>query len=177
LKKQRYKSTTTLDVGTMVQGMIGENNVSNLFLKNGFIVTRPEVDLGVDMVVCKPKRWGQRMLMNKWITIQVKYNTRVSETSYGTSLRVKVTPNHCDYIAVPLDENVTDIHYHHNKVIFYPQPKEMKGKEYWREFAFEDVNIARKNGLVFKDCYGDTHIANRNQHKRRWAKDFYELPN
>ena len=120
MKKQRYKSTTTLDVGTMVQGMIGENNVSNLFLKNGFIVTRPEVDLGVDMVVCKPKRWGQKMLMNKWRTIQVKYNTRVSETSYGTSLRVKITPNHCDYIAVPLEGDTEN-------VIFYPQPKELKG--------------------------------------------------
>ena len=158
MKKQRYKSTTTLDVGTMVQGMIGENNVSNLFLKNGFIVTRPEVDLGVDMVVCNPKRWGQRMLMNKWRTIQVKYNTRVSETSYGTSLRVKVTPNHCDYIAVPLDE-------HTNRVIFYPQPKDMKGKEYVREFAFYDSSKAQNNGNF------------QNQNKRRWAKDFYELPN
>ena len=158
MKKQRYKSTTTLDVGTMVQGMIGENNVSNLFLKNGFIVTRPEVDLGVDMVVCKPKRWGQRMLMNKWRTIQVKYNTRVSETSYGTSLRVKITPNHCDYIAVPLEGDTEN-------VIFYPQPKELKGKEYHREFAFYDPVKAQKNGIF------------QNQNKRRWAKDFYKLPN
>ena len=158
MKKQRYKKTTTLDVGTMVQGMIGENNVSNLFLKNGFIVTRPEVDLGVDMVVCKPKRWGQRMLMNKWRTIQVKYNTRVSKTSYGTSLRVKVTPNHCDYIAVPLEGDTEN-------VIFYPQPKELKGKEYHREFAFYDPVKAQKNGNF------------QNQNKRRWAKDFYELPN
>ena len=158
MKKQRYKKTTTLDVGTMVQGMIGENNVSNLFLKNGFIVTRPEVDLGVDMVVCKPKRWGQRMLMNKWRTIQVKYNTRVSETSYGTSLRVKITPNHCDYIAVPLEGDTEN-------VIFYPQPKELKGKEYHREFAFYDPVKAQKNCNF------------QNQNKRRWAKDFYKLPN
>ena len=66
MKKQRYKKTTTLDVGTMVQGKIGENNVSNLFLKNNYIVSMPEVDLGVDMVVCKPKKWGKRLLMNKW---------------------------------------------------------------------------------------------------------------
>tara|TARA_R100001224_G_C3961245_1_gene129216 strand:+ start:113 stop:589 length:477 start_codon:yes stop_codon:yes gene_type:complete len=157
MKKQRYKSTTTLDVGTMVQGMIGENNVSNLFLKNGFIVTRPEVDLGVDMVVCKPKKWGNKMLMNKWRTIQVKYNTRVSETSYGTSLRVKVTPNHCDYIAVPLEGNTEN-------VIFYPQPNELKGKEYHREFAFYDPIKAKNNGNF------------QNQNKRRWAKDFYKLP-
>ena len=157
MKKQRYKSTTTLDVGTMVQGMIGENNVSNLFLKNGFIVTRPEVDLGVDMVVCKPKKWGSKMLMNKWRTIQVKYNTRVSETSYGTSLRVKVTPNHCDYIAVPLEGNTEN-------VIFYPQPNELKGKEYHREFAFYDPIKAKNNGNF------------QNQNKRRWAKDFYKLP-
>ena len=157
MKKQRYKSTTTLDVGTMVQGMIGENNVSNLFLKNGFIVTRPEVDLGVDMVVCKPKKWGSKMLMNKWRTIQVKYNTRVSETSYGTSLRVKVTPNHCDYIAVPLEGDTEN-------VIFYPQPNELKGKEYHREFAFYDPIKAKNNGNF------------QNQNKRRWAKDFYKLP-
>ena len=157
MKKQRYKSTTTLDVGTMVQGMIGENNVSNLFLKNGFIVTRPEVDLGVDMVVCKPKKWGSKMLMNKWRTIQVKYNTRVSETSYGTSLRVKVTPNHCDYIAVPLEGDTEN-------VIFYPQPSELKGKEYHREFAFYDPIKAKNNGNF------------QNQNKRRWAKDFYKLP-
>jgi hypothetical protein len=157
MKKQRYKSTTTLDVGTMVQGMIGENNVSNLFLKNGFIVTRPEVDLGVDMVVCKPKKWGNKMLMNKWRTIQVKYNTRVSETSYGTSLRVKVTPNHCDYIAVPLEGDTEN-------VIFYPQPNELKGKEYHREFAFYDPIKAKNNGNF------------QNQNKRRWAKDFYKLP-
>lgn len=157
MKKQRYKSTTTLDVGTMVQGMIGENNVSNLFLKNGFIVTRPEVDLGVDMVVCKPKKWGNKMLMNKWRTIQVKYNTRVSETSYGTSLRVKVTPNHCDYIAVPLEGDTEN-------VIFYPQPNDLKGKEYHREFAFYDPIKAKNNGNF------------QNQNKRRWAKDFYKLP-
>jgi hypothetical protein len=157
MKKQRYKSTTTLDVGTMVQGMIGENNVSNLFLKNGFIVTRPEVDLGVDMVVCKPKKWRNKMLMNKWRTIQVKYNTRVSETSYGTSLRVKVTPNHCDYIAVPLEGDTEN-------VIFYPQPNELKGKEYHREFAFYDPIKAKNNGNF------------QNQNKRRWAKDFYKLP-
>tara|TARA_R100001129_G_scaffold158849_1_gene122746 strand:+ start:504 stop:980 length:477 start_codon:yes stop_codon:yes gene_type:complete len=157
MKKQRYKSTTTLNVGTMVQGMIGENNVSNLFLKNGFIVTRPEVDLGVDMVVCKPKKWGSKMLMNKWRTIQVKYNTRVSETSYGTSLRVKVTPNHCDYIAVPLEGDTEN-------VIFYPQPNELKGKEYHREFAFYDPIKAKNNGNF------------QNQNKRRWAKDFYKLP-
>ena len=157
MKKQRYKSTNTLDVGTMVQGMIGENNVSNLFLKNGFIVTRPEVDLGVDMVVCKPKKWGSKMLMNKWRTIQVKYNTRVSETSYGTSLRVKVTPNHCDYIAVPLEGDTEN-------VIFYPQPNELKGKEYHREFAFYDPIKAKNNGNF------------QNQNKRRWAKDFYKLP-
>ena len=97
MKKQRYKKTSTLDVGTMVQGMIGENNVSNLFLKNGYIVTRPDVDLGVDMVVCKPKKWGQRTLLNKWRSIQVKYHSRMSDTTYGQSLRVKITPNHCTF--------------------------------------------------------------------------------
>ena len=177
MKKQRYKKTNTLDVGTMVQGMIGENNVSNLFLKNGYIVTRPDVDLGVDMVVCKPKKWGQRTLLNKWRSIQVKYNTRVSKTRYGTSLRVKITPNHCDYIAIPLDKDVTNIRYHQDKVIFFPQPKELRGKEYCREFAFEDVKVANKNGLLYKDCYGESHISYKNQHERRWAKDFYELPN
>ena len=158
MKKQRYKKTTTLDVGTMVQGKIGENNVSNLFLKNNYIVSMPEVDLGVDMVVCKPKKWGKRLLMNKWRSIQVKYHSRVSETTFGKSLRVKITPNHCDYIAIPLDE-------HTNRVIFYPQPKDMKGKEYVREFAFYDSSKAEKNGNF------------QNQNKRRWAKDFYDLPN
>jgi len=157
MKKQRYKKTSTLDVGTMVQGKIGENNVSNLFLKNGYIVSRPDVDLGVDMVVCKPKKWGKRFIINKWKSIQVKYHSRVSETKYGTSLRVKITPNHCDYIAIPLDE-------HTNRVIFYPQPREMKGKEYVREFAFYDSSKAQKNGNF------------KNQNKRRWAKDYFELP-
>tara|TARA_R100000963_G_C4633619_1_gene98141 strand:+ start:635 stop:1147 length:513 start_codon:yes stop_codon:yes gene_type:complete len=170
MKKQRYKKTNTLDVGTMVQGMIGENNVSNLFLKNGYIVTRPDVDLGVDMVVCKPKKWGKRFLMNKWKSIQVKYHTRVSETTYGKSLRVKVTPNHCDYIAIPLDEQQGErifLHINTNRVLFYPQPKDMKGKEYVREFAFYDSSKVQKNGNFFY----------KNQNKRRWAKDFYELPN
>tara|TARA_R110002012_G_scaffold57177_3_gene147238 strand:+ start:3044 stop:3580 length:537 start_codon:yes stop_codon:yes gene_type:complete len=176
MKKQRYKASTNLNVGTMVQGMIGENNVANLFLTNGYIVTRPDVDLGVDMVVCKPKKWGKKMLMKNWISIQVKYNTRISETTFGTSLRVKVTPNSCDYVAIPLDKGVTNIHYHHNKVIFFPQPSKLKGKEYIREFSFEDAKVAKSNGLVYKDCYGDSQVSYRNQHKRRWAKNFYELP-
>ena len=158
MKKQRYKKTNTLNVGTMVQGTIGENNVSNLFLKNGYIVTRPEVDLGVDMVVCKPKKWGKRILMNKWRSIQVKYHSRISETTYGHALQVKITPNYCDYIAIPLDE-------HTNRVIFYPQPKHMKGKRYERDFAFMDKDKFHERGNF------------QNQNDRRWAKDFYELPN
>ena len=72
MKKQRYKKTNTLNVGTMVQGMIGENRVANLLLANGYIVSRPDVDLGVDMVVCKPKKWGKRTIIKNWISIQVK---------------------------------------------------------------------------------------------------------
>tara|TARA_Y100001951_G_scaffold50944_2_gene40254 strand:- start:607 stop:1083 length:477 start_codon:yes stop_codon:yes gene_type:complete len=157
MKKQRYKSTTTLDVGTMVQGMIGENKVANLFLKNGYIVSRPDVDLGIDMVVCKPKKWGKRTLINNWKSIQVKYSTRMSDTSYGHSLKVKVTPNHCDYIAVPLEGSG-------DNVIFYPQPEELKGKLYSKEFAFVDPIKAESNGSF------------KNQNKRRFATDYYILP-
>tara|TARA_R100001082_G_C4342308_1_gene150697 strand:+ start:87 stop:626 length:540 start_codon:yes stop_codon:yes gene_type:complete len=174
-QKYRYKASTDLNVGTMVQGMIGENKVANLFLENKYIVTRPDVDLGVDMVVSKPKKWGKRHII-KWLSIQVKYNTRIKHTQYGTALLVKVTPNNCDYIAIPVDKEVSNVYYHHNKVIFFPQPQELKGKEYKREFAFGDVKVAKQNGLAYKDCYGDSHITYRNQHKRRWAKDFYELP-
>jgi len=166
MKKQRYKKSTNLTVGTMVQGMIGENIVANLFLKNGYIVTRPDVDLGVDMVVCKPKKWGKRMLMKNWISIQVKYSTRISETTFGTSLRVKVTANNCDYVAIPLDKGVTNIQYHHGKVIFYPQPLKLRGKEYLKEFAFYDSKKANI-GIIgnFK-----------NQNKRRWAHLHFNLP-
>ena len=79
MKKQRYKASINLNVGTMVQGVIGENKVANLFLENGYIVARPDVDLGVDMVVCKPKKWGKRTLINKWKSVQVKYHSRISE--------------------------------------------------------------------------------------------------
>ena len=166
MKKQRYKKSTNLTVGTMVQGMIGENIVANLFLKNGYIVTRPDVDLGVDMVVCKPKKWGKRMLMKNWISIQVKYSTRISETTFGTSLRVKVTANNCDYVAIPLDKGVTSIQYNHGKVIFYPQPLKLRGKEYLKEFAFYDSKKANI-GIIgnFK-----------NQNKRRWAYNYFNLP-
>ena len=156
MKKQRYIKTNKLDVGTMVQGIIGENKVSNLFLKNGYIVTRPDVDLGVDMVVCKPKKWGNRTIMNKWQSIQVKYHSRIAPTTYGHALQVKITPNYCDYIAIPIDDN---------KVIFYPQPKHMKGKRYERDFAFLDESKSRERSNF------------QNQNKRRWANDFYELPN
>ena len=143
MKKQRYKRTSTLNVGTMVQGMIGENTVANLLLKNGYIVSRPEVDLGVDMVVCKPKKWGKRTLMKRWISIQVKYHSRVAETTYGHSLMIKITPNHCDYIATPTDKG---------KVIFFQQAEGMKGKTYAREFAFYDHDKAVNVGC--RHLYG-----------------------
>jgi|TARA_R110002020_G_scaffold9520_8_gene37303 hypothetical protein len=165
MKKQRYKASTNLNVGTMVQGMIGENKVANLFLENGYIVARPDVDLGIDMVVSKPKKYGRRTsALGKWTSIQVKYNTRISETTYGTSLLVKVTPNECDYIAIPIDKNVTRVESHWDKVIFFPQSVKLKGTEYKREFAFEDSEIMEGNGNY------------KNQNKRRWAKDFYKLP-
>ena len=155
MKKQRYKKSTNLTVGTMVQGMIGENIVANLLLKNGYIVSRPEVDLGVDMVVCKPKKWGERTLIKRWISIQVKYHSRISKTTYGHSLAVKITPNHCDFIATPFNED---------QVIFFQQGETMKGKRYQREFAFPDFDKIkdRKNF--------------QNQNIRRWVTDHLHLP-
>lgn len=155
MKKQRYKKTNTLNVGTMVQGMIGENTVANFLLKNGYIVSRPEVDLGVDMVVCKPKKWGKRTLMKKWISIQVKYHSRVAETTYGHSLMVRITPNHCDYIATPTDKN---------RVIFFQQSESMKGKTYSREFAFPNLNKIKERKNF------------QNQNIRRWVTDHLHLP-
>ena len=155
MKKQRYKKTNTLNVGTMVQGMIGENRVANLLLANGYIVSRPDVDLGVDMVVCKPKKWGKRTIIKNWISIQVKYHSRISPTTFGHSLAVRVTPNHCDYIATPTDDG---------SVIFFKQETNMKGKWYQRDFAYLDKNKFKDRGNF------------QNQNKRRWAKDYLELP-
>tara|TARA_R100001082_G_scaffold111247_1_gene94402 strand:- start:581 stop:1096 length:516 start_codon:yes stop_codon:yes gene_type:complete len=155
MKKQRYKKTSTLSVGTMVQGMIGENTVANLLLKNGYIVSRPEVDLGVDMVVCKPRKWGDRLLVKKWISIQVKYHSRTAETTYGHALMVKITPNHCDYIATPINND---------EVIFFQQAESMKGRRYARDFAFPDSK---------KMKYWER---NNNQNVRRWVSDHLHLP-
>ena len=155
MKKQRYKASTNLDVGTMVQGIIGENRVANLFLKNKYVVARPDVDLGVDMVVCKPKKWGNRTLIKNWKSIQVKYHSRVTKTTFGHSLAVKVTPNYCDYIAIPTDDGNT---------IFFKQETNMKGKRYQREFAYLNETKFKNRGNF------------QNQNERRWAKDFYELP-
>ena len=71
-------------------------------------------------------------------------------------MQVKITPNYCDYIAIPMDNE---------KVIFYPQPKHMKGKRYERDFSFMDKDKFHDRGNF------------QNQNDRRWAKDFYELPN
>ena len=43
MKKQRYKKTNTLNVGTMVQGMIGENRVANL--ENKILESKAEVSI------------------------------------------------------------------------------------------------------------------------------------
>ena len=155
MKKQRYKKTCVLDVGTMVQGTIGENMVSNLLLENGYIVSRPDCDLGVDMVVCKPRKWGKRTLIKRWISIQVKYHSRVAETTYGHSLMVKITPNHCDYIATPTNDG---------RVIFFQQEENMKGKTYARDFAFYDHDKA-----VNEHNW-------QNQNVRRWVYNHFNLP-
>ena len=158
MKKQRYKTTCSLKVSTTVQGAIGENKVASLLLENGYNVNKPVCDTGIDLVVGKPKNLNTRI--KDWKSIQVKFHTRCSETTFGKSLRVKITPNYCDYIAIPVEKGLFDDKEH---IIFYPQEKKMMGKEHVRLFAIYDNKLDNKGNY-------------KNQHNRRDANNFFKLP-
>ena len=158
MKKQRYKKTCSLKVSTTVQGAIGETKVISLLLENGYEVSKPICDRGIDLIIGKST---QKNRIENYKSVQVKFHTRISNTSYGKALRIKITPNQSHYIAIPIERGMYDDKEH---VIFYPQKKKMIGKEYYIQFSFYIDEIAKKNGNY------------RNQHNRKWAKDFFKLP-
>ena len=158
MKKQRYKKTCTLKVSSTVQGAIGETKVISLLLENGYEVSKPICDRGIDLIIGKST---QKNRIENYKSVQVKFHTRISNTSYGKALRIKITPNQSHYIAIPIERGIYDDKEH---IIFYPQDKDMIGKEYFREFAIYIDEVAKENGKY------------RNHHKRRWAKDFFKLP-
>jgi hypothetical protein len=142
-------------LNTATLGRVGENIVANLLMMNRYLVYRSENDIkGIDMVVQSPTR------KNRFITIQVKYHTVHYETTYGKSLKVNITPTYANYIAVPIDRGFFDDKAH---VLFYKAEKECINKRYVREFGY-------------KKPYTRLLSQTRNQHKTKWAKDYYRLP-
>lgn len=165
-KHQPYKSTRKANgtamsyLNTAIVGKIGENRVENHLLENGYQVFSPSADTwGIDFVCFKPKLWNNEWKINL-ITIQVKYHTRCYNTSFGKSLKVNFTENYADWIAVPIDRGFVDDYEH---IIYYPNEK--KGVRHAREFSFKD------NSTLMP-----THKKYKNQHPRRWAKYWYDLP-
>ena len=159
MKKQRYKKTCTLKVSSTIQGAIGETKVISLLLENGYEVSKPICDTGTDLVIGKSYKPKGRIKNRK--SIQVKFHTVSYKTTYGKSLKIKITPNFCDYIAIPIEKGFYDNKEH---IIFYPQNKKKMGKRHDIEFAFYIDEVAKDRGEY------------KNQHNRRWAKDFFKLP-
>lgn len=140
---------------TATIGVIGENIVANHLMMNKYLIYRSENDVNaIDMIAQSPTR------KNRFITIQVKYHTVHYETTYGKSLKVNINPTYADYIAVPIDRGFFDDKDH---ILFYKTEKDNLGKRYVREFGF-------------KPPFYRMPSFTRNQHKTKWAKDYYSLP-
>jgi len=168
LKKRRggkhapYKSTRLQDntkiahLNTAIIGRMGENRVENHLLENDYQVFNQTADTwGIDLVCFKPKLWKNEWKINL-ITVQVKYHTIAYNTSYGKSLKVNITENYADWIAVPIDRGFIDDYEH---IIYYPNEK--KGIRHVREFSFKEKYLESKY---------------KNQNPRRWATNWYKLP-
>jgi len=151
---QPYKAVKR-GLPTATIGVIGENLVANHLMMNKYLVFRSENDVNaVDMIALSPTK------NRRFITIQVKYHTVHYETTYGKSLKVNITPTYADYIAVPIDRGFFDDKPH---ILFYKAEKENLGKRYVREFGW-------------KPPFYRMPSYTRNQHKTKWAKDYYSLP-
>jgi len=161
-KSGRTKFTRESMLNTAIWGKIGENIVDNELLSAGYQTYPASADTyGIDMMAILPRVWGDSITMRP-MSIQVKYHTISYQTTFGKTLKVNITPTYADWIAVPIDRGFIDNSQH---VIWYPAELDRKGTRYVREFSFQTPEKA----LPKKGLY-------HNQHRRRWACDFYELP-